>query len=245
MARNKHPERTVEQILSAAQRLFLEKGYEETTIQDIVDALGGMTKGAVYHHFKSKEEILDAVSDRMFLANNPFEAVRGRTDLNALQKMREAIRLNQADEDRARMTASAVPLTRNPRLLLEMIESNRRILTPYYRELLEEGNRDGSVCTPYAREIAELLPLLTSLWLLPAVFPATKAEMRRKFDFLGDMLERMGVPLMDAPTRELVDAFFSRLPESRPLSESDSRPEPGPLSESDSLPEAGPAEKEG
>ena len=39
MARNKHPERTVEQILSAAQRLFLEKGYEETTIQDIVDAL--------------------------------------------------------------------------------------------------------------------------------------------------------------------------------------------------------------
>lgn len=245
MARNKHPERTVEQILSAAQRLFLEKGYEETTIQDIVDALGGMTKGAVYHHFKSKEEILDAVSDRMFLANNPFEAVRGRTDLNALQKMREAIRLNQADEDRARMTASAVPLTRNPRLLLEMIESNRRILTPYYRELLEEGNRDGSVCTPYAREIAELLPLLTSLWLLPAVFPATKAEMRRKFDFLGDMLERMGVPLMDAPTRELVDAFFSHLSESGPLSESDSRPEPGPLSESDSLPEAGPAEKEG
>ena len=257
MARNKHPERTVEQILSAAQRLFLEKGYEETTIQDIVDALGGMTKGAVYHHFKSKEEILDAVSDRMFLANNPFEAVRGRTDLNALQKMREAIRLNQADEDRARMTASAVPLTRNPRLLLEMIESNRRILTPYYRELLEEGNRDGSMCTPYAREIAELLPLLTSLWLLSAVFPATKAEMRRKFDFLGDMLERMGVPLMDAPTRELVDAFFSHLPESGPLSESDSRPEPGPLSEpdslpeagplpeSDSLPEAGPAEKEG
>ena len=245
MARNKHPERTVEQILSAAQRLFLKKGYEETTIQDIVDALGGMTKGAVYHHFKSKEEILDAVSDRMFLANNPFEAVRGRTDLNALQKMREAIRLNQADEDRARMTASAVPLARNPRLLLEMIESNRRILTPYYRELLEEGNRDGSVCTPYAREIAELLPLLTSLWLLPAVFPATKAEMRRKFDFLGDMLERMGVPLMDAPTRELVDAFFSRLPESGPLSESDSRPEPGPLSEPDSLPEAGPAEKEG
>ena len=245
MARNKHPERTVEQILSAAQRLFLEKGYEETTIQDIVDALGGMTKGAVYHHFKSKEEILDAVSDRMFLANNPFEAVRGRTDLNPLQKMREVIRLNQADEDRARMTASAVPLTRNPRLLLEMIESNRRILTPYYRELLEEGNRDGSVCTPYAREIAELLPLLTSLWLLPAVFPATKAEMRRKFDFLGDMLERMGVPLMDAPTRELVDAFFSRLPEAGPLSESDSLPEPGPLSESDSLPEAGPAEKEG
>lgn len=213
MARNKHPERTVEQILSAAQRLFLEKGYEETTIQDIVDALGGMTKGAVYHHFKSKEEILDAVSDRMFLANNPFEAVRGRTDLNALQKMREAIRLNQADEDRARMTASAVPLTRNPRLLLEMIESNRRILTPYYRELLEEGNRDGSLHTEYPREIAELLPVLTSLWLMPSLFPATKEEMKRKFTFLGEMLERMGVPLFDASIQAVVDQFFDQMPD--------------------------------
>ena len=66
MSRNKYPEVTVEKILDAAERLFLERGFERTTIQDIVDELGGLTKGAVYHHFKSKEEILDAVSDRMF-----------------------------------------------------------------------------------------------------------------------------------------------------------------------------------
>ena len=48
-ARNKYPEITVEKILDAAQRLFLEKGYENTTIQDIVGELGGLTKGAVYH----------------------------------------------------------------------------------------------------------------------------------------------------------------------------------------------------
>ena len=52
MARNKYPEITVEKILEVAQRLFLEKGYENTTIQDIVDELGGLTKGAIYHHFK-------------------------------------------------------------------------------------------------------------------------------------------------------------------------------------------------
>ena len=63
MARNKYPEVTEERILEAAQRLFLEKGYDNTTIQDIVDQLGGLTKGAVYHHFKSKEEILDKVGD--------------------------------------------------------------------------------------------------------------------------------------------------------------------------------------
>lgn len=106
--------------------------------------MDGLSKGAVYHHFKSKEEIMDAVSDRMFSANNPFEKVRNRSDLNGLQKLRETIRLNQSDEDQTRMTIQSIPLKRNPRLLVEMIESNRRTLTPYYQELLEEGNKDGS-----------------------------------------------------------------------------------------------------
>ena len=154
MSRNKYPEETVERILDTAQRLFLEKGYEQTTIQDITDNLGGLTKGAIYHHFKSKEEIIDAVSDRMFFANNPFEAVRGRKDLNGLQKLRETIRLNQSDQERTNLTIQSIPVCKNPRLLMEMINSNRKILTPYYQELLEEGNRDGSIHTKYAKEIA-------------------------------------------------------------------------------------------
>lgn len=213
MARNKYPEVTEERILEAAQRLFLEKGYDRTTIQDIVNELGGLTKGAVYHHFKSKEEILDKVGDQLFFQNNPFEAVKQRKDLNGLEKLREAVRLNQSDTSRTQLTIQMLPLRKNPHLLVEMIDSNRRVLTPYVLELLEEGNRDGSLHTEYPREIAELLPLLTSLWLMPAVFPATKAEMRRKFTFLGEMLDRMGVPLFDEGIRALVDRFFDQIPE--------------------------------
>lgn len=216
MARNKYPEVTVERILDVSQWLFLEKGYENTTIQDIVDELGGLTKGAVYHHFKSKEEIMDAVGDRMFFSNNPFEAVRGRTDLNGLQKLREAVRLNQSDQERVRLTAQSIPIAKSPRLLQEMIVSNRKVLTPYFLELIEEGNRDGSMHTNYPREIAELLPLLTSLWLLPSVYPASREQMKRKFLFLGEMLEKMGVPLMDDSIRALVDDFFDQIPEELP-----------------------------
>lgn len=216
MARNKYPEVTVERILDVSQRLFLEKGYENTTIQDIVDELGGLTKGAVYHHFKSKEEIMDAVGDRMFFSNNPFEAVRGRTDLNGLQKLREAVRLNQSDQERVQLTAQSIPIAKSPRLLQEMIVSNRKVLTPYFLELIEEGNRDGSMHTDYPREIAELLPLLTSLWLLPSVYPASREQMKRKFLFLGEMLEKMGVPLMDDSIRNLVDDFFDQIPEELP-----------------------------
>ena len=213
MSRNKYPEETVERILDTAQRLFLEKGYEQTTIQDITDNLGGLTKGAIYHHFKSKEEIIDAVSDRMFFSNNPFEAVRERKDLNGLQKLREAIRLNQSDQERMNLTIQSIPVCKNPRLLMEMINSNRKILTPYYQELLEEGNRDGSIHTKYAKEIAELMPLLTSLWMLPSVFPGSKKDMKHKFLFIGEMLEKMGVPLFDQEILQIVDDFFDQLPE--------------------------------
>lgn len=213
MSRNKYPEVTVEKILDAAERLFLERGYEHTTIQDIVDELGGLTKGAVYHHFKSKEEILDAVSDRMFFRNDPFEAVRSRTDLNGLGKLREAILIYNADEESAELTRQTIPISKNPRLLVEMLISNRRVLTPRYLELIEEGIADGSIRTEYAREISELLPLLTSLWLLPSIYPATKEQMRRKFDFIGDMLGRMGLPIFDGEIRAVVDKFFDRLPD--------------------------------
>lgn len=59
MARNAHPEVTRTRILDAAQRLFMAQGYEHTSIQNIVDELGDLSKGAIYHHFKSKEAILE------------------------------------------------------------------------------------------------------------------------------------------------------------------------------------------
>ena len=64
MARNKHPEQTVKLILDTASTLFFQKGYDHTTLQDIIDATH-LSKGAIYHHFASKEAILIAVADRM------------------------------------------------------------------------------------------------------------------------------------------------------------------------------------
>ena len=128
MARNKYPELTVEKILDVAQKLFLEQGYEQTTIQDIVDNLGGMTKGAVYHHFKSKEEIINALADKMFLENNPFSIVKSRSDLNGLQKIQLAIMLNQDESDKTELSKQAIPLLKNPRILAGMIESQKNIL---------------------------------------------------------------------------------------------------------------------
>ncbi len=195
MARNKYPEITVDKILEASQRLFLEKGYDNTTIH-IVNELNGLSKGAIYHHFKSKEEIMSALGDRMFFQNNPFEKVKQRTDLNGLEKMKLAILLNQSDETQIGLTRQAVPLLKNPRILAEMIATNRRLLCPYWMELLEEGQKDGSVKTPYTKELAEFL-ILTDIWMIPSVFPATKEELQKRLQFIKETLEHMGLPLID------------------------------------------------
>ncbi len=68
--RNKYPEETVNLILETAMKLFVQKGYEHTSIQDIIDHLGGLSKGAIYHHFKSKEDILDAVTTKLSETSN-------------------------------------------------------------------------------------------------------------------------------------------------------------------------------
>lgn len=210
MARNKYPEVTVEKILETAQRLFLEKGYDNTTIQDIVDELGGLTKGAIYHHFKSKEEIMDALGDKMFSNNNPFEKVKERTDLNGLQKMRLAIRMNQSDEKQIELTKQAIPILKNPHVLARMIGSNRRILVPHWMELIEEGKRDGSIHTEYAQELAELM-VLFDLWLIPSVFPGGKEEVCSRFRCMMEILEKMGLPLYDEELGEMLRAlpYFS------------------------------------
>lgn len=211
MARNKHPEVTVEKILGVAQQLFLEKGYDNITIQDIVDKLGGLTKGAVYHHFKSKEDIICALSDKLFSDCNPFIEVKKRENLNGLQKMREVMRLNQSNTNGTEINLQVLPLLKNPRIFTELIEANRRDLSPRWLELIEEGIADGSIQTEYAKEIAELIPLLGDVWLYPAVYPATESEIFHKFCFLKEMLEKMGVPVIDDEMTDILKKQIQKI----------------------------------
>lgn len=211
MARNKYPEVTVDKILEVSELLFLEKGYDNTTIQNIVDELGGLTKGAVYHHFKSKEEIMDALGTKLFLKNNPFEAVKKRTDLNGLQKMRMVILLNKSDEKQVEISKQAIPLLKNPHVLARMIEENRRTLCPYWQELIEEGQRDGSIQTEYAKELSEFLVVM-DLLLIPSIFPGNLEEIQRRYQFIGEILDKMGLPLYDNELAAMIKElpYFSK-----------------------------------
>lgn len=60
---------TKENILMAALRLFAKDGYEAVSVSKIADELG-ITKGALYKHYKNKRDIFDNIVDRMFQLDN-------------------------------------------------------------------------------------------------------------------------------------------------------------------------------
>ncbi len=205
----KTPEQWKQEILSAAQSLFLSKGYEATSVSDIMELAGG-AKGMFYRFFQSKEEVMHALGNQLFFENNPFDAVRKRQDLNALEKIRALLSLNQSDEKRNALNMQAVSILKDPRILAAAIAKNRHILTPLWLELLEEGIRDGSIKTEYPKELSELLPLI-NFWMLPSVFPATEEELLHKYRFVMEVLSRMGLPLYDADSISFTEQLITDL----------------------------------
>lgn len=209
----KTPEQWQKEILDAAKKLFLTKGYEETAIADIMELAGG-AKGMFYRFFRSKEEVIHALGDQMFFLNNPFEAVRERSDLNGLEKIREVLASHRADEEREKINTQAISILKDPRILAAAVEANRRVLTPLWFELIEEGRLDGSIRTKYARELSELLPLI-NFWLLPSVFPADAEEIRHKYCFIAEVLSMMGLPVIDGEMCERAQQILGSCGEGR------------------------------
>jgi AcrR family transcriptional regulator len=80
-SRTAQAERTRQQILETAQRLFLDGGYDATSLQMIADEMG-LTKAAVYYHFRAKSEILHATLEpgvlRLKALLDEAAAIRGR-----------------------------------------------------------------------------------------------------------------------------------------------------------------------
>ncbi len=209
----KTPEEWKKEILTAAQNLFISKGYEETSISDIMNMAGG-AKGMFYRCFQSKEEVMYALGNQMFFDNNPFEEVRERNDLNGLQKIRALLSVNQSDTKRNQINREAVPILKDPHILAAAVRENRRVLTPLWLELLEEGKKDGSIQTEYTKELSELMPLI-NFWLMPSVFPATEEELLHKYRFVAEMLNHMGLPLYDDDTMSFTEKFIADITEKR------------------------------
>lgn len=199
MARNKHPEETVELILDVAFRLFMEKGYEHTSIQDIISELGGLSKGAIYHHFRSKDDILMAVTDRMTAQSNQMlAAIRDRSDLNGREKLKKIFKESISRPVQNDIFTVAPNFHDNPKLLFSLLHDTIDEVAPnYILPIIRQGISDGTIEAEYPEQLAELILLAANVWMNPMIFDSSVEESCRKFMVFARMLQGFGLDILD------------------------------------------------
>ena len=130
MPRNKYPEVTEKAILDTAKRLFLEHGYEHVTLQDIAEACG-LTRGAIYHHFHGKEEMLDAVTTYMFHETVPCREIQEDTSRNGLEKLQRLIIASVSNREQLQMLHALPDLLPKPQAGLCLPAQLPNLRRPY------------------------------------------------------------------------------------------------------------------
>lgn len=205
MARNKYPEETRRKILDVAGRLFYEKGYDNTTIQDIIDGLGGLTKGVIYHHFKSKQEILKSVVESNGVSDDQFKWYENWQGETGMEKIKMQILKSLKNLERHAILYSAEVLLKTPRMIGEVYLSSINENAEYLQVYIDEGIADGSIVTLYPKELAEFISLTMNIWLGLNIVKYSKKELENKMYFLQNAFQSINVPIID---NEILDATF-------------------------------------
>lgn len=135
------------ELIDCAQRLFLSKGYERTTINDVIDATG-LSKGAFYHHFRAKEDLLEAIAQRV--AQEALQAATAVTDdaaLDALGRLNGLLAVTREwkEEHLAELKAMFLTLLRpdNARLYHRIVAAVFEALGPAIVRILADGREEG------------------------------------------------------------------------------------------------------
>lgn len=199
MSRNRNSEETVKRILEVSYRLFMEKGYEHASIQDIINHLGGLSKGAIYHHFKSKEDILVAVMERMTLKSNQMLAdIRDCADLNGIEKLKAIFKASITRPVQDEIFANAPNFCDNPKLLVSILQDTINNVAPnYILPIINQGIADGSIQTDYPEQLAELIIFTANIWINPMVFKNSAEGSYRKIMLYQQMLQGFGLEILD------------------------------------------------
>lgn len=199
MERKIQPEQTKANILAISEKLFIEKGYEKTTTQEIVN-FTGLSKGTVFHHFKSKEEILLAVLDlhleRAFAELDSWLAkVAGLTAREKLTLIFDEPDTT-ADDEKETMLFKMAIATQSPHIIVADMKKAHKKITPTIAALIKEGIEDGSITTDFPDECAQLFVLLYTIWTDPLTLECDAEGLYKRLQFIQHMMRALGVDIV-------------------------------------------------
>lgn len=152
----KKPEERRHEIISAARELFQEQQYEKTTMKDVMDKLG-IAKGTIYHYFKSKEELLEAVVEQTgddYVA--AMQTLLDGTEGNALERFQILIASGNIAEDEEHLL-DQLHRPGNVGMHTRQLAITISKLAPLYASVIQQGCEEGIFQTEYPLECAEFL----------------------------------------------------------------------------------------
>jgi len=149
------------EILDTAQRLLYRKGYEQMTIQDILDDTH-ISRGALYHYFDSKQALLEGLIERT--GEEGMQLIRPiltDPELNALQKLQtyfdSAMRWKTTQKDRLIPVLKVWYSDDNVLLRQKELAAGKKIMTPLLTDVLRQGIAEGLLATPHPEQMAGVL----------------------------------------------------------------------------------------
>lgn len=197
-------QRTKQNIIETAMRLFDKKGLENVNIEDVVKEVG-VTRGAFYHYFKSREELISDVMYKSFEDNNPFLLADQQEGLNGLEKLLFIIKLNMQPrlDISESMRAQLKKLSNNAVVFENEMIFQVNVMATYIEKLVIEGNKDGSMNAAYPKQASQIIALLVASWLNPYEFEVPYEEYVDKVLFFDQLTALLGIPIMDEELKEL------------------------------------------
>lgn len=145
------------EILDVAERLFCTKGFDNTSTNDILTEIG-IARGTLYYHFKSKEDILDAMIER--LTNQMVEkasVIALDESIPVLERLTGTMLSLNVDNELGHMVMEQVHRPQNAlmhqKLELMLLGRVNRLIT----RITEDGIRQGIMHTDYPAEAVEML----------------------------------------------------------------------------------------
>lgn len=157
----KDPEIRRAEIMDAAMLLFMEKGYTNTTTQDIVDKVN-ISRGLLYYHFKNKEDILYCLVERYSeKLLREIHVIINDDDKTAIEKIRAFIDATIISTDNVSAEGTelqkTVDLKENRYMLDKLSHKLIEKLTIYFERIINQGISEKVFSVKYPSETAEFL----------------------------------------------------------------------------------------
>jgi AcrR family transcriptional regulator len=172
-----------------------------------------MSKGGIYHHFRSKEDVLQAIIDRKQdyergLFRSLIASIQAKSAKDKIQKILSAFLSRSAGSYDSINKSILLSKMKDPQLVVANLQSSVADLAPILSELFAEGIEDGSIQTEYPLEYAEIFMMLFSIWMKPFLFERDAQQTEARLQALRQLMIRLGADIISEEIIRQIMAFY-------------------------------------